>query len=318
MYNKELKQSFIKWYTDKEAVIKLCKGAFHSFQPYEVKWGSDLCTRSVEELQEATDSTLGLRTKGRWAKISILKEYSRWCVSQGVENANLNMIAVTNDSVVQMRTHTVSRPKDLQRYLDAICLPTQDLATDNIYRCYYWLAFMGMEEEHILEAKCSDVDLDNMVVKYPQKNTYLEIYPEAKEAFRNCATLTEFTYVNPRYEARSSKRRASGDTLIRGIKSMPTIQTLRVELSRRTARKQDFTDRKLSYGRVKLSGDFYRMYDKELDGIEPDFGPVAERDMMGKEYSLTGRNTIETVKRHIVVKYESDYDKWKLAWYVGV
>ena len=105
--------------------------------------------------------------------------------------------------------------------------------------------------------------------------------------------------------------------MIRGIKSVPTLKALRVELSRRSKQNSDKTPLKLSYFRVWISGVFYRMYEQEIIGVPPDFNAIAYQQMEGKTYKLdSGRNTMEAKRRQLVRDYEEDYERWKLAWFL--
>ena len=78
MYNSELKTRFIRGYTQSLATAKQATTIFNAFEPYELKWDADLCTRTAEELQPVVDSVVGLRYKNRWIAISILKEYVKY------------------------------------------------------------------------------------------------------------------------------------------------------------------------------------------------------------------------------------------------
>ena len=226
------------------------------------------------------------------------------------------MLHIDNVGLGKVRTQTVFNPTELQKYLDTICEPESEKTTDNIYRCFYWLAFAGMEEEDILKVRCSDVDFENMVVHFGGEE--YEIYRAAIPAFRNAATLTEFVYKHPNYppDKRVIRNRALGDTLIRGIRSAVSVKSLRVELSRRSKKCIDegLTEKQLSYYRVWLSGMFYRMYEAENAGMPVSFSGAADKFMEGKEYKLdTGRNTPEAKKRAVMNDYMQDYERWKAA-----
>ena len=227
------------------------------------------------------------------------------------------MLEIKTVGLDKVKQQTIASPKHLQNYLNAICEPANMKATDNIYRCYYWLAYAGMAEEDIFKVKCSDVDFNKLIVQYNQKYTVVPIYPEGLEAFHNCVELSQFRYIHPNITKEIWKDRADGDILIRGIKSVSTIKAFRVELSRRSKQKSDKTPLKLSHFRVWLSGVFYRMYEQEIIGVPPDFNAIVAQQMEGKTYKLdSGRNTIEAKHRQLVRDYEEDYERWKLAWFL--
>lgn len=314
MYNEELKISFIRSYTTSINTADVCQTIFNAFEPFEVEWDADLCTKNAEDLQPVVDNLVGLRTRSKWMRLIILKDYVKWCTGMKVPGACDGMLKVETVGLEKVRCQTVANPFHLQTYLNSICEPESEETTDNIYRCFYWLAYGGVEEEDILNIKCSDVDLDNMVVKY--KDTEIPIYREALPAFKNCVKLTQFVYKHPNYSKLVYKDRVDGDTLVRGIRSAPSIKAMRVELSRRSKTKMDEgrTDLKLSYFRVWISGLFYRMYERERAGMPVDFSAAAAQFMEGKTYKLDkGRNTPEAKKRQLARDYLEDYERWKLA-----
>lgn len=314
MYNEELKTKFVRGYTNSISTAEVCQTIFNAFEQYEVEWGADLCTRSTEELQPVVDGLVGFRARSKWMRLIILKDYVKWCIGMKVPGACDGMLKIETVGLEKVKHQTVASPLHLQRYLNSICEPESEETTDNIYRCFYWLAYGGVAEEDILSIKCSDVDLNNMVVRY--NDTEVPIYREALPAFKNCVNLTQFVYKHPNYDKLVYKDRAYGDTLVRGIRSAPSIKAMRVELSRRSKAKIDEgkTDLKLSYFRVWISGLFYRMYERERAGMPVDFSAAAAQFMEGKTYKLDrGRNTPEAKKRQLTRDYLEDYERWKLA-----
>lgn len=314
MYNEELKTKFVRGYTNSISTAEVCQTIFNAFEQYEVEWDADLCTRSAEELQPVVDNLVGFRARSKWMRLIILKDYVKWCIGMKVPGACDGMLKIETVGLEKVKHQTVASPLHLQRYLDSICEPESEETTDNIYRCFYWLAYGGVAEEDILSIKCSDVDLNSMVVRY--NSTEVPIYREALPAFKNCVKLTQFVYKHPNYDKLVYKDRADGDTLVRGIRSAPSIKAMRVELSRRSKAKMDEgkTDLKLSYFRVWISGLFYRMYERERAGMPVDFSAAAAQFMEGKTYKLDrGRNTPEAKKRQLTRDYLEDYERWKLA-----
>lgn len=314
MYNEELKTKFVRGYTNSISTADVCQTIFNAFEQYEVEWDADLCTRSAEELQPVVDNLVGFRARSKWMRLIILKDYVKWCIGMKVPGACDGMLKIETVGLEKVKHQTVASPLHLQRYLDSICEPESEETTDNIYRCFYWLAYGGVAEEDILSIKCNDVDLDSMVVRY--NGTEVPIYREALPAFKNCVKLTQFVYKHPNYDKLVYKDRADGNTLVRGIRSAPSIKAMRVELSRRSKAKMDEgkTDLKLSYFRVWISGLFYRMYERERAGIPVDFSAAAAQFMEGKTYKLDrGRNTPEAKRRQLTRDYLEDYERWKLA-----
>lgn len=316
MYNSELKTRFVRDYTTSVEVAKVCESIFNRFEPYECAWNADLCTKTAQDLQPIIDTIVGLRERSKWKRINILRDYVKWCISVSkVPGACDGMLQINSVGLYKVKKQTVANPTHLQKYLNLICQPESNKTTDNIYRCYYWLAYGGVSEEDILSVKCSDVDLQNMVVHY--RDTDIPIYNEALPAFKNCVELTQFVYNHPGYSNTVWKERVEGDTLVRGIRANLSLYSLRVEISRRAKKNEEKTGLRLSYFRTWISGVFYRTYMKELAGDAPSFGSVAMQQMDGKTYKLaSGRNTPEAKKKKIIKDYTNDYERWKLAFKV--
>lgn len=319
MYNEEIKLKFIRDYTGSESRAKLCESVFNRTADYEEKWGMDVCTQTSEVLQPMINNIIGTRSQTKWSTLVILKTYTKWCLGHGVNGACDEMLKINSVGVDNVKTRMVSFPSSLQKYLDTVCSPESLQATDNIYRCFYWLAYMGMPEEDIMSVKTSDVDFDNLTIKFNNK-TY-NIYAEALPALRNCVNLQSFYFNHPNYAADKNvwKPRADGNLLLRGIK-VRTIKSMRTALVKIT---YDYTktppvkktNLQLSYHRVWLSGVFCRMYEKEKSGMMVDFEPIALQFMEGKEYKYgkSGHKNPNIKKREIMKDYLEDYERWKLA-----
>lgn len=314
MYNEELKTKFVKHYTTSINTARMCKTVFNHFEPYErEEWNEDLCTRSAEDLQPIIDNIVGLRSRSRFSRLIMLKDYVKWCMNaQNYPGACDGMLRITTIGLDKVRHQTVASPLHLQKYLNAICQPESEKSADNIYRCYYWLAYGGVAEEDILRIKCSDVDMSNMIVHY--KGTEIPIYREAIAAFKNCMELTQFVYNHPNYTETIWKDRAKGDTLIRGYSTNPSLYSIRVELSRRAKKHEEETGLRPSYFRIWISGLFYRAYEMELIGEEPDFSYIVRKQNDEKAYEANnGQNTRGAKKRKDAKDYNEDYQRWKLA-----
>ena len=317
MYNESLKTKFVQGYTKSISTANVCNTIFNAVEKYEREWDADICTQDENVLQPIIEELVGFRARSKYMRLIILKDYVKWCMAMGVPGACDGMFKINTIGLEKIKQQTISSPAHLENYLNEICEPVEEKTTDNIYRCYYWLAFAGIKEEDILNVKCSDVDFSRMVVRY--NNTEVPIYREAVQAFKNCTELTQFVYKHPNYSADKIvwKDRAPGDTIVRGVRAQASLKAMRVELSRRSKNKRDdgMTDLKLSYYRVWISGVFHRAYENEQMGIEPDFSSIVSQQLEGKTYKLdSGRNTQDAKKRQLVHDYLEDYQRWKLAY----
>ena len=316
MYNENQKKQFILSYTQSAYTAKNATSLFNIIEEFERKWDADICTKDGDELPEVLSKIVGLRLRSNDSRLSILRSYGKWCRDQQIPGACDGLENIKEVGLNKVKEQTVPDPWHLQEYLDVICDPEEKQTTDNIVRCYCWLAYSGVEEEDILNIKCSDVDLHNKRINYENGICETEIYDEAIKAFRNCVELDEFMFIHPKFEV--PRKRVQGDTLIRGIRDLTTTKSMRVELSRKAARHCDDTDLKLSYKRIRASGIFYRTLINERNGYEPDFKPLVAHERYGKNYNLShSRNTQEYKLKELELNYMKDYERWKIAWSVS-
>lgn len=310
MYNAELKEKFAKEYTESISVRDACMFVFNAFEERELEWGADLCTQSKETLEPIVENMVGLRAKS-YLRFKILQEYVKWCLKNNVPGACDGMLRIDVSELSKMRQQTVKNPMHLQMYLDAVCEDESQETADDTVRCFYWLAYAGMAEEDIFKITAKDVDLSNMLVHFNGED--YPIYREAIPAFKNCMTLTQFLYKNPNYTKKAIYReRAEGDMLIRSIRAMPSIQSMRTQLSKRSTDYKNKTPLRLTYYRVWISGVFYRMHEAELAGMTVDFSGLAAKFMQGKNYKFdSGRGTRAAKQRKVAADYKHDYERWK-------
>ena len=224
----------------------------------------------------------------------------------------------------KMRRQSVASPQHLQRYLDSVFEKESEGTVDVVYRCFFWLAYMGiMKEENALSIDISDVDFEDMAIHFNGKD--YPFYREAIMSIKKCATLESFRYLHPNYEP-VIRERAPGTKLLRGFKDVPSIHAFRNTICRKererkfctAAMKNDKSlDLSLSFDRVWLSGRFFVMLENERSGMSVDFTYLAEEFMEGREYDLShSRNLIGAKKRQVARDYLRDYEQWKQAYSV--
>lgn len=286
---------------------------FNALEKYEEDWQADFCTRSKEELQPVIDEVVGLRAKSQCTTLTILREYTKWCIAMKMPGACDGMLHVEAAGLDKIRHQMVSSPLHLQKYLDEMFDSESEETIDNIYRCYFWMAYGGIDEEDTVLITKENIDFEQMTIAY--KDTNIPIYHEAIPAFRNAVSLTSFLYKHPNYTKTIRRDRIGGNTVMRGIKAETKPFTMRITLSKRNIKavENGLTDLRLSFYRVRMSGLFYRIYERERAGIPVDFSEAAMRAMSGKEYSIKGRIKLEHKQNRIERDYMEDYQRWKLA-----
>lgn len=310
MYNDELKRRFINQYTKSDAMASNCVYLFNHFEKYELEWGADLCTQSTEKLQTAIDNLFGLRKQSSWARITILREYVKWCISEDIAGVCDGMLHIKDVGLNKVRMLSVASPAHLQQYLDKLFAPIEDKTTDCIYRCYLWLAYCGMPEDHVLNVTCGDVNFDNMSVRYYDDE--IPLYREAFSVFRVCATTDYFNHGTPGNPGYRQVSRVPGNELMRGVRTMPDVSAMKVKLAKRASDKFGKDGMRISFERARLSGIFYRMYENERIGVPVDFSGVVADESQDKVYK-NGTGSRGAVINRKIKAYEEDYARWKAA-----
>lgn len=313
MYNEEMKTRFIREYTGSLNTANVAKTIFNALEKHEKSWNADLCTRSSSELQPVVDEVAGLRSRSKWMALTILKEYVKWCIAMKVPGACDGMLQIHTVGLDKVKRQMVSGPVHLQKFLDDVFDKENEETIDNIYRCYFWMAYGGIDEEDTILIQNEQVDFGQMIIYY--KTTNVPIYREALPAFRNAVSLNSFLYKHPNYSKPVRRDRVPGDTIMRGIRAATKTFTMRTTLSKRNIKaiEDGLTDLQLSFYRVRMSGLFYRVYEMERAGIPVSFAEAALRVMDGKTYTLHGREKLGHRQNKIERSYLEDYQRWKLA-----
>lgn len=321
MYNEEQKKKFIEEFSDGEKRKHAAETMFNTLEKYEQKLNADICTMSKEDLQPVVDDIIGIRNSSKRLRFALLKNYIKWCLENNVDGACNAITQVESSGINKMRRQMVANPRHLQRYLDVVYDPVNLNTIDCVYRCYYWLAYMGVNEQDVLNIKISDVDLTDMVLRFNGKD--YEFYIESIPVFKKCVSLTRFQLINPIYDPDIEvfRDRVCGDRLLRGLSENQSIYSLRSMISRRSkspkyklSASDGNLDLELSFYRVWLSGLFYRMYEAERAGM-----PVMFRDVAMEQYATKNPNANplsragELRVREITSGYNTDYKRWKEA-----
>lgn len=312
MYNPDHKTRFISTIHSLNARL-IAEVIFEKTEVAETSIGKDLYLFSQDELSTLINDVLPPRKAGQTAYVKVLNDYFEWSesvISSKLPERNLLVFDETNSRFKQTM---VDGPDGMLTYLNAVFPNAEGNRIDCIYRCYCWLAFIGIPEDYAQKIKISDVDFDYLCVMY--QGAALPIYREAYTDFRRAVNLKEFVSYHPLYPDKPTIRaRVSGDELLRGIKSVSDTSTLRAVITHKglDAFKQGKTDKKLSYQRLRLSGLFYETYMLERKGIAPDFTPMAELECIEKGFS---KERFANNRWRMAKSYLDDYYRWKLIFW---
>lgn len=185
-------------------------------------------------------------------------------------------------------------------------LPETEETTDNILRCFLWLAYGGVPLDQSALITSKEIDFNEMIIRH--KGFEYPIYREGIRAFRNCAKLTAFKYKHAAYFEDAVKERRPGKEILRGIgdeetDSETTLHHLsnKLAIATRSAVNSGITSIRLNYQTAWYSGFYYRIHQMEISGM-----PVTPHDLdisekSGAAHKSTKKNALR------------DYENWKLT-----
>lgn len=324
MFNAENKERFLEQQRSTQTMDALFRNVFDMIAPYEEEKNADICTWNDAELKKVLEILSGFRSYSSGNRAGLLRRYVKWCLDTGFPGATDAAFRTNANGFSKVREMTLSCPSHLDRCLNGILSPVQDLTNDNILRGFCWLAYSGMDESDIVQVRVGDVDFLRNRILYG--NEAYPIYGAAAPCLKVLKEFSAFKYYHPNYEDGCIWRvRMDGDKLLRGIRSAdPTVLMFRSKLSKLAtdAFREKKIDVKISYYRIWISGEFYRAYLKERHGEEADFSHLAERairlrEERGEPYKLESTNSKRTEgskKREINSDFKDDYLRWKLAY----
>lgn len=319
MYNEELKSRFISEFTTSTSRQKSAEYLFNALEKYEIKWGSDFCTRTKDEIAPVVEEIAGGRAMSQ-SRMIILQAYVRWCVRNNIEGAREDLFLLEDVGLEKIRHRMVSSPTHLQNYLDYVCFPLEAGTNGCVFRCYFWLAFSGIEEEDAFSIRSSNIDLENSNIFF--HGVEFPLYKESLPSFKQCMEIKQFKV----FKAQGVRHidRVEGDELIRSTNGVMSHKGMRVEATRKSHNpymtnilgkpKNDDLELQLSYSRLWLSGIFYRTYTLECAGITPSFMGLARRMYEWESDDLdSGKTPKSTRIKWLAQKFKADYYKWKRA-----
>ena len=303
MYNPEIKQRFIdERYLGKEATKIVALRLFTSTQKFEEKQGCDLCEFSSGEISSVVKSVSRAVRKDSGTRVSVLRQYLKWCVDNNIPNANENAVNFEAPSQEEiMRESLFYSPEHLASFLDKVFDPVESESSDLLLRAYCWLAYSGLSEKDVLGLTKSNFMFDKMTIVY-DKRQYV-IYPQEVSTLYKICNLNYFNVIHPNYTKRC--KRVESDLIFRNIQKVVNKSNF---LSNKLAKnisdalKNKRIKHRTNYYRIWLSGIFYEQYKtRELQGFPTTFEWVAR---------AAGSDTNRNINKRRGI-LESDYKVWK-------
>lgn len=317
MYNPELKERFIAEATQSEHTALVYRRIFEITEAFEEKLQKDICEMDSQSGRPLADAITNVSGESIEKRLSLVKQYVRWCVRNGVPGATDSFLGVVPNPFSQIRKRMVSGPIMMRDYLNLVFDWPGELTVHNVFRCLMWLGFMGVAADRAYTLSANDVDLERRIVRVD--DMICEIPDEAMPEFRNCVMQTGFFRVVNRGKTAQMTPRASGNLLLRSLVegANPENIKIRISINQRAAEESGKTDKRLSYEHARLSGFFYRMFQREMAGEPVDFREIAER-LEEESARLKPGNKADdkSAKLRIAARDRglcADYRRWKIA-----
>lgn len=319
MYNETTKQEFIRQYSESEAVRTRCKKIFNRLAEFEESCGVDVSEFSDDQIKRVLSEKAGLRHSSINVTVRILNDYLSWMQHNGHNPKNSKIAFDDNESIVQKyRNKMAFGVEHLVRYFDAVFGNIADESVYITYRCFLWLAFVGLDVQDAMNVRTYDVDTVGMFVRVGGRT--IPLYEESIQDFVAAKVLKSFRVINPLAPDKLIMMpRDDGDRLLRRVKRASGVnvnnaqRTISVEIPRCTKKavENGLVTARLNFSNVRLSGIFFRMYTREMSGFPVNFLPIVEMDLGAEE--MSSRN-ISSKRARLIKGYESDYAVWKMAY----
>ena len=307
MFNEELKNQYLQEHSDSEYTTIRVKRLFENLAEYEARWNADICTKSEQELRGVIEKVIGVRTSNRATVLSALRSYARWCISNDVPGACDGLLKIQDFGLENLQSSMVASPQHLQDILNRVFPPESERQLENIYRCFFWMAFMGIYEEDSVKITYEDIRPWSKTVEFD--GIQYKIYEQAVPVFEHLSSATVLTCDFVRFK--KVKDRAPGKLLLRGVKTGDELDLSAFRHSAcrefRFAAERDPSIIRLNYRNVWLSGLFWRAYEAESNNEKYDF-----YDIIKGQYKCKKLPTVRRLQQ-INRDFEEDYQRWKAA-----
>lgn len=302
-YNQNRKERFIN---EINASVS-AKTLFSASSKFESEAGVDLGGMPPAQVQRFLNEELGSRQSSLQSMLSWYRSYQKWCASNGLE-APQNTSEIVIDSSVAKRKTMVESPFHLEEVLNRAFSPVENNEVDILYRCYLWMAYSGLEDDDACDVLTQEVDLDEMCVVHGGKE--YPLYRHSYQAMWNAKFLGWMKYVNANYnDNHSILNKKQSEYLLRSVKTeKPTPKTLAARI-RKVFRERGI---ELTYGSVKLSGEFYRLLRNERAGVAVSFDQIIADTAKKKGVDLTSQKGV-TLRNNMMRTLPHDYKAWKRA-----
>lgn len=260
-----LKQLFMRNNTSGYSV-RAIREIFRTLSGTELQLQKDLCRFETADLEKLFLDRFGLSVRNNHHALLVVKLYAEFCEALGVQISDA-IDGFTIDMSDKIRKLMVASPLHLSMKLQQAYGHINSGSMDCLYCCVAWLAFAGVDRGALPTIANDNVDLKSMCVtindhRYP-------LYKEATQVFDYALHSKSFIVSNSR--GAFVKDRVQDERLLRGIKNSSINVESMLRNMNDKARRRGVS---LVYTPLRQSGAFYRVFELERIGFEPDFTPI--------------------------------------------
>ena len=257
MFNEERKALFISESLD-EYLQKRVNRVFDTFEPYEKENNLDLCEMPIEMLQPVFDKIMTASVNGGTNYKAIIKKYTEWCSANGYKTSG-EYSKIKFHCADKVKNKMVGSASELKEVLD-VKFRRDNVSIFIIYKCFFWLAYMGISYKDSVRVRVQDVNFKNMTVTFD--GAVYDIPEEAYEVFHN-ACFSE-NLVSHKSRSIAYLKRTDGDLVLRGCGNSKTDAAKIRKLANNKAliSGDDFS---LTYVMIFRSGCYARMYEHQVN-----------------------------------------------------
>jgi len=231
--------------------------------------------------------------------------YKEWCEENGIQ-FKPDVSAFSFDTLSLIRTHMVFDPAQLQQKLDLVFHKESVKSTDNIFRAYLWMMFMGIGRQEAVEITNEHVDLSVPCVFVGDE--VFKIPAEAFPCFYVLATSKSFVVPNPNHSDWTLDRYSSNQFLRGTVGDNRKYKNIEARIGlASTSKGVSLRPRDIAY-----SGVFYRTYLRELETGSPDFTQYVQDWLASSEvYKNQDKRSKQKRYQNVLSSVRKDYKNWK-------
>ena len=302
MYNSEQKLRFISEITTSHEVAKSYERLFNRISSIEETNNTDLCCMDKSHIDDVITEVLSAKSSTNRSYLRLIKTYLKWCYEHGLSKMYVDVDTIDVNTASNIRLSFVSSADDLASRLDELFYEDSKETQDIIYRCFFWLAFMGVPRQSAIAILNKDVDIYKGVIMV--EGFAYGIPVQAIGTFAACKECTSFNM--GRFDHIKTVERSDGDLFLRTISGDIENMWESIGSAVHKRKKKRGCNFNLSYINILLSGAFYHAYINERNGIPVDFSIVAQKlSRVDKQV----QSTIYSAK----ARYKKIYYEWKEA-----